>query len=220
MVKAVFFDANGVIYYRQENNHYLNEFLQKHHLAKPPEELLAAETNALQDASLRGLVSQEVLWDAILRTGGVNEILWPEGREAIHRDHGNITLFPGVIQTLSTLKAQEFKVGIVTDAAVSKKTKLNWFHEQGLDIPWDAYANSMDLLTRKPDARMYQAALEEAGVTAKEAVFVGHDARELNGARQAGLVTVAVNYDLGAEADYYIGSFEDLLNLPFFQKGV
>ena len=218
MIKVVFFDANGVIYYRQENNRYLNEFLQKHHLAMPPEEILAVETNALQDASLRGLISQKVLWDAILRTCGVSEMLWPEGREAIHQDHGNITVFPGVIKTLSTLKAHGFKVGIVTDATVSKGTKLTWFHEQGLDIHWDAYANSMDLRTRKPDVRMFQVALEEAGVSATEAAFVGHDAGELGGARQAGLHTVAFNYDPGVEADYYIDSFEELLNLPYFQK--
>ena len=218
MIKAVFFDANGIIYYRQENNRYLNEFLQKYNLAIPPEEKLALDNNSLQDASLRGLISQEVLWNAILRTCGVSEMLWSEGRDAIHQDHGNITVFPGVIKTLSALKAHGYKVGIVTDAAVSKETKLAWFHEQGLDIHWDAYANSMDLRTRKPDVRIFNAALEEAGVSANEAAFVGHDAVELDGARHAGLSTVAFNYDPGVEADYYIDSFEELLNLPYFQK--
>lgn len=217
MIKAIFFDANGVIYYRQENNRYLNEFLQKHQLAMPPQGILEAETNGLQDAALRGQIPQQEFWDAILHTCGVNKTMWQEGRDAIRRDQSDIIVFPGVIKTLSTLKEHGFMVGIVTDAYVSKTTKLAWFNERGLNVEWDAYANSMDLRTRKPDVRMFQAALEEAGVSAEETAFVGHDARELGGARQAGLHTVAFNYAPGVEADYYIDSFDELLNLPFFQ---
>ena len=170
----------------------------------------------LQDASLRGLIPQEVLWDAILRACGVSEGLWLEGREAIQRDHANIILFPGVIETLSALKMHGIKVGIITDAAVSKGTKLTWFHKQGLMIEWDAYANSMDLRTRKPDERMFHSALEEAGVLASEAFFVGHDATELGGAKQAGLQSVAFNYNSGVVADHYIDTFEEILTMPFF----
>jgi HAD superfamily hydrolase (TIGR01509 family) len=62
----------------------------------------------------------------------------------------------------------------------------------------------MDLKTRKPDVRMFQAALEEAGVTAEETAFVGHDARELGGARQAGLARpLPTTMIPDVEADYF-----------------
>lgn len=216
-MKAVFFDANGVIYIRRERDRYFNEFLEKHRLRRPQKAL--AEVERLHDAALRGEVSQDDYWSAILHACGANDPATMEaGKAALEQDHGNIVIFPKVKETLVELKCRGFLIGIVTDAAVSKATKLAWFREHGLDVEWDAYANSMDLKTRKPDIRMFQAALEEAGVAASEAVFVGHDARELNGARNAGLQTIAFNYDPGVEAGYFIENFEDLLQLPLLER--
>jgi phosphoglycolate phosphatase-like HAD superfamily hydrolase len=45
-------------------------------------------------------------------------------------------------------------------------------------------------------------------------MFVGHEAKEINAAKRAGLITVAFNYDPDVDADYYIENFEDLLTLP------
>ena len=218
-MKAIFFDANGVIYYRCEQNRYLKDFLLKNKLALPSGDMLSAQTEKIHDAALKGQVPQEDYWNAILEACGVKDLsLLKKGRAAIKKDHKNIVLFPMVKVTLDSLKERGFLVGIVTDAGVSKSTKLAWFKKQGLDIAWDAYANSMDLKTRKPDLYMFEAALEEAGVTADETVFVGHDARELNGARRAGLRTIAFNYDPDVEADYFVDKFEDLLTLPFLSQ--
>ena len=38
------------------------------------------------------------------------------------------------------------------------------------------------------------------------------------GAHRAGIATVAVNYDPGARADYYVASLVDLLNVPIFDE--
>ena len=218
-MKAIFFDANGVIYYRCEQNRYLKDFLLKNKLALPSGDMLSAQTEKIHDAALKGQVPQEDYWNAILEACGVKDLsLLKKGRAAIKKDHKNIVLFPMVKVTLDSLKERGFLVGIVTDAGVSKSTKLAWFKKQGLDIVWDAYANSMDLKTRKPDLYMFEAALQEAGVTADETVFVGHDARELNGARRAGLRTIAFNFDPDVEADYFVDKFEDLLTLPFLSQ--
>ena len=218
-MKAIFFDANGVIYYRHEQNRYLMEFLLKNNLALLSGGMLSAQTEKFHDAALKGQIPQEDYWNAILEACGVKDLsLLKKGRVAIKKDHKNIVLFPMVKVTLDSLKERGFLVGIVTDAGVSKSTKLAWFKKQGLDIVWDAYANSMDLKTRKPDLYMFEAALEEAGVTADNTVFVGHDARELNGARRAGLRTIAFNYDPDVEADYFVDKFEDLLTLPFLSQ--
>ncbi len=218
-MKAIFFDANGVIYYRHEQNRYLMEFLLKNNLALLSGGMLSAQTEKFHDAALKGQIPQEDYWNAILEACGVKDLsLLKKGRVAIKKDHKNIVLFPMVKVTLDSLKERGFLVGIITDAGVSKSTKLAWFKKQGLDIVWDAYANSMDLKTRKPDLYMFEAALEEAGVTADNTVFVGHDARELNGARRAGLRTIAFNYDPDVEADYFVDKFEDLLTLPFLSQ--
>ena len=79
---------------------------------------------------------------------------------------------------------------------------------------WDSIVSSMDIGTRKPDPQIYQAALDQLQLTSDQAVFVGHRASELSGARSIGMETIAFNYDEGACADFYIEKFSDLLNLP------
>jgi FMN phosphatase YigB (HAD superfamily) len=65
---------------------------------------------------------------------------------------------------------------------------------------------------------MYLHALQQAHLTPSEAAFVGHDADELEGARKAGMATVAVHYEVGAQADYYARSLVDLLKVPIFLR--
>jgi FMN phosphatase YigB (HAD superfamily) len=60
-------------------------------------------------------------------------------------------------------------------------------------------------------------ALEQVGVRPEQAVFVGHKAYELEGARSVGMKTVAFNYEKHAVADYYIKDFADLLGMPFLK---
>jgi FMN phosphatase YigB (HAD superfamily) len=67
---------------------------------------------------------------------------------------------------------------------------------------------------RKPAPPIYQDALARAGVKAGDAVFVGHAAHELDGARNAGMTTAAVFYEPSVRADYYLVSLRDLLTIP------
>jgi len=62
-------------------------------------------------------------------------------------------------------------------------------------------ACSTVLGVHKPDPAMYLDALQQARLAPSEAAFVGHLAVELEGARKAGMTTVAVNYDPDAKAD-------------------
>lgn len=216
-MKAIFFDANGVLYYREKDkkNYYLKQFLKKYKIAKPLEEVFTPEMEKIHDSALRGQITQDEYLNAILESFGVKDhSLLKEGQEAIKKDHSNITIFPMVNDTLETLKERGFLLGIITDAEVDKSIKLAWFKEKGLNVSWDAYANSMELKTRKPDLHMFRYALEEAGVKKEEAMFVGHEAKEINAAKRAGLQTIAFNYDSDVEADYYIDNFKDLLILP------
>jgi len=216
-MKAIFFDANGILYYREKDkkNYYLKQFLRKYKISKPLEEVFTPEMEEIHDSALRGQITQNDYLNKILESFGVRDSSGlKEGQEAIRKDHGNITLFPMVNYTLETLKKRGFLIGIITDAEVDKSIKLAWFKEKGLNVSWDAYANSMELKTRKPDLRMFRFALEEAGVKKEEAMFVGHEAKEINAAKRAGLQTIAFNYDPDIEVDYYIDKFKDLLSLP------
>jgi FMN phosphatase YigB (HAD superfamily) len=55
--------------------------------------------------------------------------------------------------------------------------------------------------------------LQQLGIRADQAIFVGHKASELEGARNTGITTVAINYEPQAKADFYIQNFSDLADL-------
>jgi FMN phosphatase YigB (HAD superfamily) len=222
-MKAIFFDADGVLYERGPRPRYLETFLHAHRLPVPPREAIHAAAQELKDQATRGQVPPSQYYDAILAACGVADpALLPEGRKAIEEDRANIILFPCVQYALGVLKERGFKLGIITDASVPQAVKLTWLAHRGLSIAWDAYANSMDLGVRKPDPLMYQTAMQQAGVTPAESVFVGHATHELVGARQVGMRSVAVFYDPDAKAsvaaDDYLDKFVELLDLPFLQQ--
>ena len=136
------------------------------------------------------------------------------GKQALIADDGNVAFFDGVPETLQELKARGYLLGIVTDTANSISAKLRWFERGGFGDVWDSIISSMDIGTRKPDPEIYQAVLRQLGLSPAQAIFVGHKASELAGAREVGMHTVAFNYDQDAGADYYIEKFSDLLNVP------
>jgi HAD superfamily hydrolase (TIGR01509 family) len=219
-MQAVFFDADGVLYYRQHRRQHLRSFLQQHHLPLPDQEALWQTTREIYIQASCGAIEQEALYLAVLEACHVNitdSALRSAGCQALTADDAAITLFEGVAETLPALKARGFRLGVITDTAAPTPEKLRWLREQGLDIAWDAFASSRDIGIRKPDPRIYEAALKQCAVKPNQAAFVGHSARELAGARAVGLVTVAFNADPDAKADYFISRFADLLELSILR---
>ncbi len=85
-MKAIFFDANGVIYYRSQGkkNYYLKKFLQKNNFTTPLEKVFSSELEKIHDLALRGEITQDDYLNAILKSCGVKDLsLLKEGREAI-----------------------------------------------------------------------------------------------------------------------------------------
>ena len=116
------------------------------------------------------------------------------------------------------LKQSGFLLGIVTDTAHPTHVKLRWFEGGGIGHLWDAFVSSRDQGVRKPDPRIYHAALQQLGVQPCQAIFVGHKASELNGAKAVGMQTVTFNRDDDAEGDTSIEHFAELLDLPAFEN--
>jgi HAD superfamily hydrolase (TIGR01509 family) len=125
----------------------------------------------------------------------------------------DIVFFDGVRETLHALKNRGCLLGIITDTAVPISEKLHWFERGGFAEVWDSIISSKELGIRKPDPRIFTAALKQLGISASSAVFVGHKKTELDGARAIGMKTAAYNQDKDASADYYIGKLADLLDL-------
>ena len=217
-MQAIFFDANGVLYYRVDKHAPMRTFLERHHLPVPSPTTVHQTTAGVRKRASVGAISKADYYDAVLAAWGVAEPrLRAEGHRVQDAAQAAIILHAGVPETLQTLKARGFKLGIVTNSVATTADKLRWFREGGLTIAWDAIANSVEVGVGKPDPRLYLAALRQSGVEAADALFVGHKESELSGARAVGMHTAAFNADTGVQAEYTIARFADLLDLPVLQ---
>ena len=126
-------------------------------------------------------------------------------------------LYPYVCEMLDILR-ERFPLAIVTDAqTIYARGEL---HKVGLLGYFDPVVVSGDHGYRKPDRRLFQAALDGMKVAAQNALYVGNDMyRDIFGAREAGMKTVMVDSDQGTKAyldcvpDYTITDLRDLLRI-------
>lgn len=209
LIQAILFDAGDILYHRPHRGRQFNTFLRK--LALNPDNPHIAEKEELANQAYQGQISQDDYREAIVRLYGVTQPeLIERGKQIIGTEDNNVLFFSGVRETLVALKEMGYLLGIVTDTASPVYVKLRWFEKGGFGMVWDSIISSKELGVRKPDPRLYQAALRQLGLTADQAIFVGHKATELDGARAVGLKTVAFNYEKSAKADFYIEKFADL----------
>jgi putative hydrolase of the HAD superfamily len=216
-IRAMLFDAGDILYFRPNRGHKITAFLEE--LALNIEDIPQAKKQSIVHQAYQGQIDQDQYREAILRMYGVTQ---PEqvkrGKRILDEDENNIQFFDGVRKTLLALKAMGYLLGVVTDTAAPVHVKLSWFERGGFGHIWDSIISSAELGICKPDPQIYQAALGQLGLHPAQAVFVGHNASELEGARAVGMKTVAFNYDEAAKADYYIEHFAGLLELPFVDQ--
>ena len=212
-IRALIFDAGDVLYFRPQRGRGFSAFLKEHGLEVSADH--ARRKKEIEYQAYRAQITHDEYREAIVRIYGFTD---PEqlarGKQALIDDDANVAFFDGVPETLRALKQQGYLLGIVTDTANSVAAKLSWFERGGFGHVWDSIISSMDIGTRKPDPKIYEAALNQLGITPDQAIFVGHRASELSGARDVGMLTVAFNHDKDASADIFVEKFSDLLTIP------
>jgi len=216
-ISALFFDAGDILYYRPNRHRRLNAFLNELGLNAKKDHL--GNNDKLAQRAYEGKITQDQYREAILRLYGVTQ---PDhiqrGKQILEEEHNDISFFEGVPETLKALKDEGYLLGIITDTSSPLHTKLEWFERGGFGEVWDSIISSKELGVRKPNPKIYHAALRQLGLSAKQAVFIGHNPSELDGARAIGMKTVAFNYAKEAKADFYIQRFSDLLDVPIINR--
>ncbi|WNS75043.1 pyrophosphatase PpaX [Bacillus sp. DTU_2020_1000418_1_SI_GHA_SEK_038] len=132
--------------------------------------------------------------------------------------------FPGVFETIRTLKESGYKIGIVTTKGmITVKmglalTKLDQFFD--VVVALDHVQNP------KPDPEPILKALEQLQAKPEEAMMVGDNSHDILGGKNAGTQTVAVAWSLkgkqfleGFDPDYIIDHMADLLDILKADKG-
>lgn len=211
-IRALLFDAGDILYFRPQRGSGFDAFLKEQRLVIGPHH--TKQKKEIEFQAYRGQLTHDEYREAIVRMYGITDPdLVERGKQVLVDDDANVAFFDGVPETLRALKEQGYLLAIITDTANSISAKLGWFERGGFGQVWDAIISSMDMGVRKPDPKLYHAALSQLGVSPDQAVFIGHHTSELEGAHAVGLQTIAFNYDLDARADIYIENFADLLRI-------
>ena len=212
-VRAILFDADGVLYYRKDKDREYRKIFSEFGL--PQAEIPEVEKEHFRRMASVGLITFEQYKRNVLQVIGITD---PDqiarGIEIAQEEYNEVHYFQGTRETLNQLKKKDLYLGIVTDTAHPLHEKINKLERGGLGNVWDAIIASREVGVQKPDPRIYQLALQQLGIQPHQAVFVGHKASELEGARIVGMKTVAFNYEEDAKADFYINEFSDLVNIP------
>ncbi len=211
-IKGVFFDAGNILYQKPRKGVHMKRFLARHKLRAVAD--VRQGKRKLKDQAFHGVIDRHAFYEGVVRLYGVSDPgILAEGVNAMLLDATTVEIVEGVPETLRALKEKGFILGIISDTATPIQVKLGWFEQAGFGDVFDTFISSKEIGTRKPETLIYQEAFCKVGLTQEEAVFVGHKASELSGARKAGMATIAFNYDKNARADVYIQHFADLLKL-------
>jgi putative hydrolase of the HAD superfamily len=124
---------------------------------------------------------------------------------------------PGMLETLQTLQSRGFKLGIITNGhSFQQQTKIDALEIRGF---FDVVLVSAEVSIKKPDARIYQLALEKLKLEPSHALMVGdHVINDVLGARDAGLTGMwlrhgASVWDSSEPPSLEIQSLPELLDL-------
>jgi putative hydrolase of the HAD superfamily len=128
--------------------------------------------------------------------------------------HIRLRLFPDVRPVLDDLRVR-YRLAIVSDHQAAYG--LSELRTVGLADYFDPIVISSEHGFRKPDTRLFLRALEGAGATVREAVYVGNDLyHDVEGAHRAGLKCVLFSsgqrkhHPYSTPADYVIHHFGQL----------
>jgi putative hydrolase of the HAD superfamily len=98
---------------------------------------------------------------------------------------------PGAVDTLRELRRRGYRLGLIT---VCSDDVVDLWEETPFAGLFDSTVFSCAVGLRKPDPRIYRLALDELGVEAQDAIFVGDGANdELAGAERAGMRAVLIH---------------------------
>ena len=131
-----------------------------------------------------------------------------------HTFHHHATPFPGVLETLEFLSSRNVPIGCVTNGRdFFQRNKITAL---GIAPFLDAIVTSGELGIKKPDPRIFHAALQQLGIVAAQAVFCGDSLKaDMKPARELGMTTIWKSALKRAPeyVNYVLPEFSDFPNL-------
>jgi epoxide hydrolase-like predicted phosphatase len=180
-IRAVYLDLGGVIV-RTEFQAPRQHLAERYGMEYEGLSKLVFESESSRQASI-GLISEDEHWAAVAR-----RLYLPELETQAIREE----FFAGDITDLDLLDfmrglRRKLKVGLISNAWSGLRP---WIISKKFEDAFDAMTISAEAGVMKPDARIYQIALEKLGVKASESVFLDDFAENVAGARAVGMQAI------------------------------
>ena len=216
-VRGIVFDMGDVLYDATVGRRWLLALLSRMGVAASYRDFFERwERDYLVDVH-RGRREYGEALEAFLRSvglsrGQIEEVLAASQAHRRELEAGTRPL-PGVRATLEKLARRGLRLGVLTNSERSADRIRERLAAWDMAYCFTGVVSSVDLGRCKPDARCYQAALDQLELSAAETAFVGHDRAELAGAAAIGMRAWAFNHERGVNADRCLGRFCDLVHL-------
>lgn len=132
----------------------------------------------------------------------------------------NFELRPDCVETIETLQGAGLNVSVVSNIDDDYLDPM--IERAGLDRLLDAWTSSEEAQSCKPDSGIFHLALEKAGCSAREVVFIGDSPEaDIAGSRALGMTTVLIRdpgtdpFDTGTvhEPHYTIENLSEVLQI-------
>jgi HAD superfamily hydrolase (TIGR01549 family) len=199
-IRAVLFDAGNTLVWL--DHPFIVELLREHGFEVDEHRILEAEYGAklLLDELVRtGRTTDStrgpIYFAEVFRQLGIPEERFAALAQRLWARHAERNLWCGVrehtAETLEQLRASGLKLGVISNADGRVEALLELL---GLRGHFDFVIDSTVVGVEKPDPRIFRLGLEQAGVEAHEAVYVG-DVYEIDivGARGAGMLPFLID---------------------------
>ena len=141
----------------------------------------------------------------------MQEVLREMKRHYAEHYHDLTLPYPGIMELLTECKAKKIPMAIVSNKADPfVKNLRELFFDDFIDV---AMGESADL-PRKPAPNMVYVAMEQLGVSAKDAFYVGDSEVDVQTAKNAGLPCLAVTWGFRSEDTLINAGATDLIRDP------
>jgi putative hydrolase of the HAD superfamily len=123
--------------------------------------------------------------------------------------------YPETVRVLTDLRARGFPVGILTDVpyGMPREFVQRDLSGAGISALLDVVLTSVEVGVRKPESAGYHACAKRLGVEPAEMLYVGNEAKDVIGARQAGAMAAFLDRENSREnhgQDFTFSSLTDV----------
>jgi len=213
MIKGIIFDAEDVIYYRDDETlKPILEFFKEKGFDISSESLKhALDENKLD--TFKGRISKD---DHLRKTLEILQIKFDDNffndfAKIFREEYSNIKIKEKIHEIFETLKNQRIKIAILTDTSASEQKKQEWLESINVAQFIDVLVCSSVTGHTKDEKESYETVLQKLNLKAEEAVFVGHKEYEMQGAKLAGVKSISIEKGIGE--DHYVQDISEIPNL-------